>query len=144
MCFNRKSDVGKIYKTTDGYFSGRSDIKKPRHIAVIHQRKDKAVAVVKLYGKKEKKGKSYIDNIVLTPKKHKSLKEDTIVGNSLIYGRNFDKTKYALFPNEFEYTQDKLSFIEYLKIKNKVNADTRQHKKTRNNTIKKWKNFFRK
>ena len=143
MCFYRKSDVGKIYKTTDGYFFGRSDIKKPRHIAVIHQRKDKAVAVVKLYGKKEKKGKSYIKNIVLNPKKHKALKEDTIVGNSIILGKKINKKKMPLYTNEFKYVQDKLSFSEYLNIRLKVNADTQQHKKTRNDTLKKWKNFFR-
>lgn len=31
-----KSAVRKIYKTTDGYLSGRADIKKPRRVAVIH------------------------------------------------------------------------------------------------------------
>ena len=49
-----KSAVRKIYKTTDGYLSGRADIKKPRRVAVIHQRKDDgALAVVKIFSKKE-------------------------------------------------------------------------------------------
>ena len=50
MC--KKTDVRKIYNTTDGYFNSRTDIKKPRKVAVIHQRDDKAVAVVKIHSKK--------------------------------------------------------------------------------------------
>lgn len=138
-----KKDIRKIYKTTVGYFNTRLDIKKPRNVAVIHQRDDKAVSVVKIHSKKEKKGKAYIPNLVLKPKKHKSLSEDSIVGNTLIYGRKFDNKKYPIYPTDLVETNDKLSFLEYSRIKHKVNADTNQHKKTRNKTLKRWRNHFK-
>lgn len=143
MCF-KKTDKRKIYNTTDGYFNSRLDIKKPRKVAVIHQRDDKAVAVVKIHSKKNKKGNAYISNLVLKPKKHKSLNEESIVSNSLIYGKDVKGKKYKIDPNDFTYTNDKLTYSEYLKIKHKVNADTKQHKKTRNKTLKRWKNHFKK
>ena len=44
-----KSDVRKIYKTTDSFFTGRSDIDKTRRVAAVEQRKDDgALAVVKI------------------------------------------------------------------------------------------------
>ena len=142
MC--KKTDVRKIYNTTDGYFNSRNDIKKPRKIAVIHQRDDKAVAIVKIHSKKNKKGNAFISNVVLKPKKHKSLTEDSIVSNTLIYGRKFDKTKYPIYPTDFVDSNDKLTYYEYKKIKKKVNGDSKQHKITRNNTLKRWKKHFKK
>ena len=37
---------------------------------------------------------------------------------------------------EIKETIDKLTWFEYLRIKNKINADTKQHKKTINTTIR--------
>lgn len=143
MC-TKNRDVRKIYQTTDGYFNDRLDIKKTRKVAVIHQRDDKAVVVVKLYSKKNKVGNAYIENLVLYPEKHKSLSEETLIGNSLIYGKSVNGKKHKIDPNDFTYTEDKLTHTEYHKIRCKVNADTRQHKKTRNKTIKRWKSHFKK
>ena len=83
-----KSAVRKIYKTTDGYLSGRADIKKPRRVAVIDQRKDDgALAVVKIYSQKDKQGKAFLKRPVLKPKKHPSLSEPSIVGKKVIVQR---------------------------------------------------------
>lgn len=50
-----KPAVGNIYKTTDGYFNNKENVKKTRRVAVIDQRKDDgALAVVKIYGKNGK------------------------------------------------------------------------------------------
>lgn len=133
----------RIYKTTDGYFSFRADIKKPRRVAVIHQRDDGAIAVVKIYSKKNKSGDAYIPGVVLKTNNHSSLSENSIVGNKLIYGRKDKKQIKAMYPDELTDTQDKLLYSEYLKIKRKVNADTKEHKKSRDKTIKRWKNHFK-
>jgi len=51
----KESDKRKIYKTTDGYFTGDEKIKKPRRVAVVEQSKDDgALAVCKIYSKKDK------------------------------------------------------------------------------------------
>ena len=65
-----KKDIRKIYKTTDGYFNSRLDIKKTRLVAVLYQRDDSAVIVTKIYSKKNKKGNAYINKLTLKPKKH--------------------------------------------------------------------------
>lgn len=55
----QKSDVRKIYKTTDGYLAGNERSKKPRRVAVVKQRKDDgAMAVVKIYSKKRQERES--------------------------------------------------------------------------------------
>lgn len=138
-------DVGKIYKTTDGYFNSNKRNKKPRRIIVVHQRDDKAVAVTKIYSKKEKKGNAYINGLVLKPKNHPSLTEDSIVSNSLIYGKNIpnQKQKHKIFPTDLESTNDKLTAKEYQIVKTKINADTKKHKKARDKTLSRWKNHFR-
>ena len=138
-----KKDIRKIYKTTDGYFNSRLDIKKTRLVAVLYQRDDSAVIVTKIYSKKNKKGNAYINKLTLKPKKHKSLKEDSIVGNSLIYGKLIDGKKHKIDPNDFIYTDDKLTYTEFLLIKQKINSQTSKHLKTKKATIKKWKRHFK-
>ena len=70
----QKSDVRKIYKTTDGYFTRSDKNTKPRRVAVVKQRKDDgAMAVVKIYSKKDKSGKAYVEKLVLKPENHSSL-----------------------------------------------------------------------
>lgn len=135
MC--KKRYVGKIYKTTDGYFTGSDHIKKPRRVAVIHQRKDdKAVAVVKIYSKKNKSGNPYISKLVLKPNKHPSLTEDSIVGKRLIIGKKEDESYKAIYTSDFIDLNDKLKGRELRKIKKATN-------KRNKNKIKKWKKHFK-
>ena len=136
----KKSSVKKIYKTTDGFFTGRSDIDKPRRVAAVAQRKDDgALAVVKVYSKKDRSGKAYIKKLVLVPKKHSSLTEDSIVGSKVIVGIK-EKTESGnqfkpIFRGDLNDTGDRLTFMEYLKIKFGLkNKDS----------IKKWRKHFRK
>ena len=76
----KKSDIGKIMKTTDGYFNNRQDIKKERNVAVVAQRKDDgAVAVVKIRSEKEGRQNTSIKGVTLTPKKHPTLTENSLV-----------------------------------------------------------------
>ena len=115
----------------------------PRPIAVIHQRDDKAVSVVKLHSAKENR-KNVIPDFIIKPKQRKSLTEDSLVEDRLIISRKKDDDIYGIYPSDFNDTEDKLSWIEYMKIKKRVNADNKKHKRTRNNTIKKWKKHFKK
>ena len=71
-----KKDVRKIMKTTDGYFTGKAIIRKPRRVIVVDQRKsDGAIAVSKIYSQKGKSGNSYVQGFTLSPKAHSSLTE---------------------------------------------------------------------
>ena len=136
MC--KKRYVGKIYKTTDGYFTGSDHIKKPRRVAVIHQRKDdKAVAVVKLRSKKDKISNYYIPKLILKPKNHPSLTKDSIVENNIIVGKKEDESYKAIYTSDFIDLNDKLTGRELRKIKKATN-------KRNKNKIKKWKRHFKK
>ena len=147
----RKKAVGKIYKTTDGFFNKKDHIKKDRRVAVIDQRKDDgAVAVVKIYKKagKEKKfkeGKTYIPDLVLSPQEHKSLEEDSIVGREVFFGKKgkTDPKPQAIFPMDLEETGDKLKLKEYRKIKAEVHNDTPQFRKTYKTKKKRWHKHFK-
>lgn len=149
MCFwkkkKKKSDVRKIYKTTDGYFTDNAASKKPRRVAVVDQRKDDgALAVVKIYSKKDKKGKAYIDKLVLRPKKHSSLAEDSIVGSQIHVGRKSKDGQYkAIFAREMKPTKDKLTKKEHRTVKKKGGGKTKQNKKTTKRKIKLWKKHFK-
>ena len=140
-----KKDIRKIYKTTDVFFNYRKDIKKPRPVAVIHQRNDKAVAIVKLHSVDEVR-KNVIHNLIIKKDKHSALTKDSYVEDLLIIGRSKGKgkPKEKIMVKDLESTKDKLTWFEYLRNKNKVNADTNQHKKTRNTTIRRWKKHFKK
>lgn len=143
MCWKKKerkrSDIKKIYKTTDGIFTGRPDINKPRRVAAIEQRKDDgALAVVKIYSKKGRDGKLYIDKFVLKPEDHGSLTEESIVGSKLLVGIKI-KTESGeeykpLYERDFTETDDRLTKAEHKAIK----------KGLRNKgTVKKWKKHFK-
>ena len=135
MC--KKSYVGKIYKTTDGYFTGSNHIKKPRRVAVIHQRKDdNAVAVVKIRSKKDKVSNYYIPKLILKPKNHPSLTKDSIVENNIIVGKKEDGKFKSIYTTEFVELNDKLTRSELRKIKKAT-------KKSNKNKIKKWKRHFK-
>ena len=143
--------TGRIYKTTDGYLSGRSDIKKPRNIAAIEQRADDgALAVVKIYSlngkeKKSKKGKNYIPDLVLSPKEHAALKEDSIVGRQVIVGikQGNGKPPKSILPRELQATNDKLTKKELKKIQAEVHNDTPEHRETFKEKMKSWRNHFK-
>lgn len=140
MC-RRKKDVRKIYKTTDGLFNSRPEIKKPRRVAAIDQRRDDgALAVVKIYSKKDKSGKYIIDKLVLTPDKHSSLTEDSVVGNQAIFGIKDGNTYRAILPSDMVDTADKLSGKEYKKVKKSVANDNPKHRKTYRKKRRRWKN----
>lgn len=134
------SDVKKIYKTTDGLFMGRTDITKPRRVAAIEQRKDDgALAVVKIYSKKGRDGKLYIDKLVLKPEDHGSLTEDSIVGSKLLVGiktKTESGEEYKpLFERDFTETGDRLTKKEHKAIKKGIRNKW---------TAKKWKKHFKK
>lgn len=149
MCFwkkkKKKSDVRKIYKTTDGYFTDNAKIDKPRRVAVVAQRKDDgALAVAKIYSKKDKKGKAYIDKLVLRPKKHSSLTEDSIVGSQIHVGRKGKDGQYkAIFKGDFEPTKDKLTKKEHRTVKKKIGGATKKNRKTAKKKVKSWKKHFK-
>lgn len=143
----KKPDVGKIYKTTDGYFNNNPHAKKDRRVVVVEQRKDdKAVAVAKIAskaGKEEKIGKYYIPDLTLKPQKHSSLTEDSIVSRRVHISVKKDKKHTALYTDGFYDTKDKLSKSELKKVQKGVQNDNPSHRKTHKNTIKKWKKHFK-
>ena len=144
----RKSDVRKIYKTTDGYFTQDTKIKKPRRVAVVKQRKDDgALAVVKIYSKegKDLSSNAYIKDLTLSPKDHKSLKEDSIVGNQVHVGtKSKDKEYKPIYSRDFEATKDKLTKKEHRQIEKTVQSENPKHRKTHEEKMKKWDKHFSK
>lgn len=148
MCGKKKS-VRKIYKTTDGYFTARPDIKKPRRVAAIDQRKDDgALAVVKIHSKKDKNGNHYVDKVVLKPEKHCSLTEDSIVESRVYIGVKEETPEGYLYkpiyPADLIDTGDKLNHTELQGIKKGAGGSTRKNRKTYKKTMRKWRNHFRK
>ena len=142
----KQSDIGKIYKTTDGYFTKNSKQKKPRNVAVVEQRKDDgALAVCKIYSQEGKSGKSYIGDLILKPENHPSLKENSLVGRQILIGRKDREGNYtAIFSRDFTETSDKLTKKERKHIRKNAGGETRQNKKTNKKKIKKWKKHFKK
>ena len=153
----RKSDVGKIYKTTDGYFTQNPAITKKRRVAVIDQRdSDGALAVTKIYSKydengKERKGKAYIDDLTLSPKKHSSLKKDSVVGTQVHIGTKkagaktpAEKNFQPIIKRELEPTKDRLTKAELKKVQDSVHNDTPGHRATHERTMEKWHSGFKK
>lgn len=140
-----KPDVGKFYKTTDGFFNNRDDITKPRTVVVIDQRiDDQAIAISKVYSKKNRSGKAYQD-LTLHPEDHPSLTEDSLVGTSIQIGRKIGKDDYkAIYPSDLQSLNDKLSNIELHKVKNGIGGTDKKHKQTAKRKLKKWKKHFKK
>ena len=140
-----KSDVRKIYKTTDGYFTRSDKNTKPRRVAVVKQRKDDgAMAVVKIYSKKDKSGKAYVEKLVLKPEKHSSLTEDSIVGRRVYVGTKNKAGEYTpIFDRDFTPTNDKLTKKEHRSVMKQAGGETKQHKKTSRKLLKSWKKHFK-
>lgn len=142
------SDIKKIFKTTDGQFTGRSDITKPRNVAVMEQREDDgALALVKIYSKKKKKGKSFIRRLVLKPKKHTALTEDSIVGTRVIVGIEIKtengKEFKPIFKGDLTATDDELTDRELKKVRRGAGGRTKKNKQTLKEKIAKWRNHFK-
>ena len=142
----QKSDVRKIYKTTDGYLAGNERSKKPRRVAVVKQRKDDgAMAVVKIYSKKDKSGKAYVEKLVLKPENHSSLTEDSIVGRRVYVGIINKAGEYTpIFNRDLKETNDKLTKKEHRSVMKQAGGETKQNRKTLKKTLGAWKKHFKK
>ena len=144
----KKSNVTKVYITTDGYFTDRSDIKKRRVVAVLEQRNsDGAVAVVKVFSKEGKEaniGKTFIPGLTLLPQDHSTLTQESIVGRQVQFGvKHADKTYTPIFLSDMVATEDRLTRSELRRIRKEVHNDTRQHRKTYKDKKKKWQKSFK-
>lgn len=150
MCIKRKTNVGKIYKTTDGKFNNRPNIKKGRRVVAVHQRKDdNALAVTKLHSMKNSEdkrngNKDIIPNLALSPEKHSSLTKNTVVEKKIIFGFKVDNTFYPIKAEDLTDTQDRLTNAELRKVKRGIQGDARKHRKNYKRTLKKWKRHFSK
>lgn len=141
MCLFRKKDLGKIYTTTDGYFADNKRNKKKRHVVVVDQRKDGALAVSKLHTQKEGR-KGCIDNLVLSPRRHKALKENTVVEKRVIHGVKRDGNYKPILRKELTGTKSRLGIFEFLRVKKGVGGSNRKDKRQYKNTRRKWHNYF--
>lgn len=141
-----KSDVRKIYKTTDGYLAGNERSKKPRRVAVVKQRKDDgAMAVVKIYSKKDKSGKAYVEKLVLKPENHSSLTEDSIVGRRVYVGIKNKAGEYTpIFKGDMQSTSDALTKKEHRSVMKQAGGETKKNRKTLKKTLGAWKKHFKK
>lgn len=142
----QKSDVRKIYKTTDGHLAENERSKKPRRVAVVKQRKDDgAMAVVKIYSKKDKSGKAYVEKLVLKPENHSSLTEDSIVGRRVYVGTKNKSGEYTpIFKGDLQETDDKLTRREHCIVMRQADGATKQNRKTLKKTLGAWKKHFKK
>ena len=142
----KKSDVRKIYKTTDGYFTQNDKIKKPRHVAVIDQRKDDgALAVTKIYSQEGKSGDYYLEKPVLSPKKHSTLTEDSIVGRHVqVATKGKDKKYKPIYSRDLEETGDKLTRKEHRQIKRNLGGTDKKRQESSKKLLKDWHNHFKK
>jgi len=139
------SDKRKIYKTTDGYFTRNDKNTKPRRIAVVKQRKDDgAMAVVKIYSKKDKSGKAYVEKLVLKPENHSSITEDSIVGRRVYVGTKNKAGEYTpIFRGDLQATEDKLTKKEHRIVMKQAGGETKQYKKTSRKLLKSWEKHFK-
>lgn len=144
----KRSAKGKIFKTTDGFLGNYPTNKKSRRVAAVDQRKtDGAVAVVKIYkkrGKEEKIGKTYIPDLELTPEKHSSLTEVSIVGRQVIFGVREGDTFRPILTRNLEATGDKLTRGELRKIQKEVQNYCKRYRKTYERKRRKWHKGFKK
>lgn len=137
-----RSDVGKIMKTTDGYFANDPKNKKRRFLVVVDQRKDDgAVAVSKLH--ENKPGRKHIlKGFILKPSKHSALAKDTVIDESIEIQK--DRNKTPIMPRDLTDTDDKLTWREKRKLKRRAGGSTRKHRRTTRRKLKRWHNHFRK
>lgn len=144
----KKSAVGEIFNTTDGFLTNRPHIKKPRSVAATEQRKkDGAVAVVKISskdGKEEKIGKNFIPGLELSPEKHKALTQNSIVGRQVVFGIKDGDTFKAIYVSDLTASGDKLTRKELRKIRKEVHNYCLKHRKAYKKKRRKWRKGFKK
>lgn len=138
----RKKYVGKILKTSDGFLRGKIIKYKNRLVVVIAQRKDGAIAVSKIHALQGKNTKDLLNKVVLKPRKHKSLNEDSAVDTSVIWGRSLSNNYGAFYIDNFLDTNDRLSNFELLRLSLNRRFKNKKHFITYKKTKKKWLNFF--
>lgn len=141
----RKSAIGKIYKTTDGFLSDNPKNRKKRNVVAVEQRKfDGAIAVCKVFGKDEKKtGDFYVDNLTLSPKDHPTLTKDSLVERRVTWGVKRNGKHEPIYRKNLVFTNDRLTKQEYKSFKKQIGGKTQKNRKTYRNTRRKWKNGFK-
>ncbi len=141
----KPKEVGKIYKTTDGYLSDNPTNKKKRNVVVVEQRKkDGAVAVSKIRSKKGNNGKNYVDGLTLSPTEHKGITKPSVVETRVIFGVKRKGEHTPILRKDLTATKDKLTRREMRKVNKQKGGKTKQNKQTYRNTRRKWKNGFKK
>lgn len=141
----KKPDIGRIYKTTDGFLANNPANRKSRNIAVVDQRTDdQAVAVVKIYSKKGKDGKNCIRKVVLKPSDHTVLTEDSIVGQRVIIGRKDGTSFQVIHSRDLTSTDDHLTKNEYSQIRKGIGGPTKKNQKSTKKKLRRWHKHFRK
>lgn len=150
----KKSSVGKIAFTSDGYLSGRKEGRKKkykrRRVVVVHEREDdRALAVAKIEskkGKEDKIGKDFIPDLTLKKEKHSSLTEESIVERRVYFGtkkKGSDKHE-KITAETILLTKDKLTDKELKKVRDEVGNATPEFRATYEKTLKAWENHFKK
>lgn len=142
----RKSAIGKIYKTTDGFLSDNPKNRKKRNVVAVEQRKfDGAIAVCKVFGKDEKKtGDFYVDNLTLSPKDHPTLTKDSLVERRVTWGVKRNGKHKPIYIRELKNTNDKLTKKEFKLVRRQAGGKTSKNKQTYKKTYRKWKSGFKK
>ena len=94
-------------------------------------------------GKEGKNEKRKIPNLTLSPKRHKVLKEDSVVSsNPIVATKDKSGTYKPIYGWEFEETKDKLTVEEHRHIMQNLGAGIEKHKKTSMKLLSDWKNHF--
>ena len=95
-------------------------------------------------------GKAYIDDLTLSPKKHSSLKQESIVGTQVHIGTKkagaqtpAEKNYRPIYKWELEKTRDKLTKAELETVQAKMKNDTPEHRATHERTMQKWHDGFK-
>lgn len=141
----RKSEKGRIYKTTDGYFADNPKNKKKRNVVVVEQRKkDGAIAVSKIFGADEKSGDFYIDDLELKPSEHSSLTKNSLVERRVKFGVKRNGKYTPISRKDLTATSDRLTKSEMKKLNKQKGGKTVKNKRTYRNTRKQWKQGFKK
>lgn len=147
----RKNDIGKIYRTYDGFFQGKKHITKERNVVVVDQRDDGALAVSKIVSKKGKSDNTRVKNLTLKPKKHPSLTEDSLVELKVEHGHKNEKGGVPLpimsedlnkdeNGKKLTIPEDSVTKKELKKIRSQQKKNDKRHHKTTN---KRWHNHFK-
>ena len=96
--------------------------------------------ISKLRGKEKKIGKIFIPGVILKPKKHPSLTENSIVGRETVMGvKQPDGNFKPLRTRDMQSTNDKLTILELIKIRLGVHNDQHKHRKAYKRKLRKWK-----